>query len=53
MKKVRVYRCECGEDVYEGQGDCVACGRPEDPEQLQEVEIADIVSEEIDEEPHT
>ena len=57
MKTIKVVRCNCGEDIYEDdrpQGGsvnelmCIGCGRSWRRDQLQEVEIADIKSEEIE-----
>ena len=44
MKTIRVYSCECGEDVYEDDGACLGCGRNPSAE-FDDVEIADEVRE--------
>ena len=44
-KTVRVYRCECGEDVYVDDDRCINCGKPTDNSLLRDEEIADIVRE--------
>jgi|CXWL01.1.fsa_nt_gi hypothetical protein len=46
--KIKVYRCVCGEDVYEDDDQCINCRRPVEPGKLEEVEVAKVISEKID-----
>ena len=51
MKTIRVYVCECGEDVYEddrneeGELECINCLRIIDAHKLRPVEIMEITHE--------
>lgn len=42
MKKIKTYQCECGEDFYEDDVNCVNCGKPIDKSKLKGEEFADI-----------
>lgn len=39
METIKMYVCECGEDVYEGEANCVACNRVTDPSKLADLPV--------------
>lgn len=41
-RTIKTYRCECGEDFYEDDLNCVNCGKTIDKSKLKDEEIADI-----------
>ena len=42
METIKLYRCTCGEDVYESDTNCVACNAPVDPTLFKEVPTNEI-----------
>ena len=42
MKTIKTYQCECGEDFYEDDVNCVNCRKPIDKTKLKNEEVADI-----------
>ena len=42
MKSIKTYQCECGEDFYEDDVNCLNCGEPIDKSKLKDEEVADI-----------
>lgn len=42
METIKMYVCECGEDVYEGETNCVACNRETDPSKLIDLPVDQI-----------
>lgn len=42
MKTIKCYACECGEDFYEDDTECVNCGKPVDQSKFKEEQIPHI-----------
>jgi isopentenyldiphosphate isomerase len=42
MKTIKTYKCECGEDFYEDDVNCVNCRKLIDKTKLKNEEVADI-----------
>lgn len=45
MKTIKVYKCDCGEDIYEDDKECCNCGHPREKEKLVDESLIKIVSE--------
>ena len=44
-KTVKCYRCDCGEDVYEDDGNCLNCGKASDESKLKDEPVMTVTSE--------
>jgi hypothetical protein len=42
MKTVKTYQCDCGEDFYEDDANCLNCGKPIDKSKLKDEKVTDI-----------
>lgn len=45
MKSIKCYVCECGEDMYEDDEECVNCCRPMEPAKLKDEPLREITSQ--------
>ena len=45
MYKIKCYGCECGEEIYEDDMECVNCGKPVDPSKFKEEPLIQIISQ--------
>lgn len=44
-KTIKFYSCDCGEDVYEDDRECVCCGKKTDKRRFRKEELFTVIEE--------